>query len=106
MTLAFALLCVFLLGGCAQEYTVFHSRTGQPILITRRATTGEGCFETVKEEAARLGVTFRYVHVKGSLFGNSLLWPFEKRYSCEAAIGPERVPSGVYPNGSPLFFQG
>lgn len=103
---AFAFLCMFLLGGCAQEYAMFHSVTGQPILVIRRATTTEGCFETMREEAARLVVTFRYVHVKGSYFGDSLLWPFVKGYSCEAAIGPERSPRGVYPYGSLLLSQG
>lgn len=106
MTRPVALLCVLLLGGCAQESTVFHSRTGQPLLVIKRASTGTACFEMMKDEAARLGVTFRYVHVKGSFFGNSLLWPFEKGYSCEAAIGPERSPSGAYPYGSPLLSQG
>lgn len=85
---------------------MFHSVTGLPILVIRRAATSAGCFETMKEEAARLGVTFRYVHVKGSFFGDLLLWPFEKGYSCEAAIGPERSLRGVYPYGSLQLSQG
>jgi hypothetical protein len=52
----------------------------------------------VKEDLARLGVTARYVHVRGSTVGRSLLWPFEPGYACEAAIGPEQAPGGVYMN--------
>jgi hypothetical protein len=93
-----ALCCVLLLSACAEDYTVFHSQTGQPILLTRRGATTESCIRAVREEGARLGVTFRYIHIKGSFFGQSLLWPFEKGYACEAAIGPERVPTGIYPS--------
>lgn len=92
-----ALCCLLLLSACAEDYTVFHSQTGLPILLTRRGVTFEDCLQAVREEGARLGVTFRYIHVKGSLFGQSLLWPFEKGYACEAAIGPQRVPTGAYP---------
>lgn len=52
----------------------------------------------MREEAGRLGVTFRYVHIRGSVLGRSLLWPFEPGYACEAAIGPEQPPVGSYPN--------
>ena len=55
----------------------------------------------LQEEANRLGVTFRYVHVRGTTFGRSLLWPFEPGYACEAAIGPEGHPSGIYLNVPP-----
>jgi hypothetical protein len=82
--------------GCAEPYTVFHSQTGEPILLGRRSYTYDGCLSTMQEEADRLGVTFRYVHVRGTLFGRSLLWPFEPGYACEAAIGPERLPNGIY----------
>jgi hypothetical protein len=92
-----ALCCLLFLSACAEDYTVFHSQTGQPILLMRRGFTFDGCLQTVRNEGARLGVTFRYIHVKGSLFGRSLLWPFEKGYACEAAIGPERFPTGAYP---------
>lgn len=96
------LLPLLLLSGCAEPYTIFHSKTGDPIIIGRRAYSYDGCVDTVKEEAERLGVTFRYVHVRGSLFGRSLLWPFEPGYACEAAVGPERPPNGIYPNVPPL----
>jgi hypothetical protein len=94
------------LSGCAEPYTVFHSKTGDPILIGRRAFSYNGCLETMREEAARLGVTFRTVQVKGSMVGRSLLWPFEPGYACEAAIGPEAAPHGAYPNVPPLTPQG
>ena len=102
------LLFVMLLSmaGCAESYTVFHSQTGEPLYLGRRAYTYEGCLTTIREEAAQLGVSFRTVHVRGSVEGRSLLWPFEPGYACEAAIGPERLPRGAYPNVPPLVPQG
>ncbi len=92
---------LLILASCADPYTVFDSRTGEPILLIRRASSYEECLDTMRAESERLGVTFRYVHVKGSLAGQSLLWPFERGYACEAAIGPDRPPSGAYPNVPP-----
>lgn len=92
--------------GCAESFTTFHSQTGEPILIGRRSYSYDGCLSTMRDEAERLGVTFRYVHVRGSFQGRSLLWPFEPGYACEAAIGPQRGPSGIYPNVPPLVPQG
>ena len=92
--------------GCAESYTVFHSQTGEPILLGRRSYSYDGCLSTMREEADRLGVTFRYVHVRGSLEGRSLLWPFEPGFACEAAIGPERPPNGIYLNAPPLAPKG
>ena len=86
-----------LLGGCAEEFIVYHSQTGAPLIISRRAFSPEGCLDEVKADAARLGVAFRHVHVRGSTVGRSLLWPFEPGYACEAAIGSEELPSGAYP---------
>jgi hypothetical protein len=96
---------VFSLGlvtGCADEFVIFHSASGDPLLISRRAYTSEGCAEKVKEDAVRLGVTFRYVHVRGNWAGRSLLWPLHPGYACDAAIGPEQLPTGAYPNGRTL----
>lgn len=90
------LMTSILLAGCAESFTVFHSQTGEPIILGRRAWSYEGCLSTMREEADRLGVTFRYVHVRGTTFGRNLLWPFEKGYACEAAIGPEGRPNGIY----------
>lgn len=100
------LIAIVLLVGCAESFTVFHSETGDPILLGRRAYSYDGCLSTMRDEAERLGVTFRYVHVRGSTFGRSLLWPFEPGYACEAAIGPEQPPTGIYPNVPPLLPQG
>ena len=86
----------FFIQGCASEYDFFHTQTGTPILLSRRAYSKETCLEKIHAEGARLGVTFRYAHVRGSLFGQSLLWPFEGGYACEAAIGPEGNPRGIY----------
>jgi hypothetical protein len=102
----FSLLMLLLGTGCAQPFTVFHSSTGEPIIIGRRAFSYEGCLATMREEADRLGVTYRYIHVRGSTAGRSLLWPFEPGYACEGMIGPERPPSGSYPNVPPLAPQG
>ena len=88
-------LCL-LATGCAEPFTMFHTRTGEEIVIGRRSYTYNGCLSTMQEEAARLGVTFRYVHVRGTTFGRSLLWPFEPGYACEAAVGPEGHPNGIY----------
>lgn len=106
MARGLVLIVILLLAGCAEPYTVFHSETGQPILLGRRAYSYEGCLSTMREEAARLGVSLSSVHVKGSWHGRSLLWPFERGYACEGAIGPERLPRGIYPNVPPLAPQG
>jgi hypothetical protein len=106
MTRSLMLIMILLLAGCAEPYTAFHNQTGQPIILGRRAYSYEGCLSTMREEAARLGVTFRTIHVRGSWEGRSLLWPFEPGYACEGAIGPERLPRGIYPNVPPLAPQG
>ncbi len=106
MTRSILLIMISLLAGCAEPYTIFHSQTGEPIILGRRSYTYEGCLSTMREEAARLGVTFRTIQVKGSWEGRSLLWPFEPGYACEAAIGPERLPNGIYLNVPPLSPQG
>lgn len=95
-----AIMCVSLsVTGCASEFSMF-SASGEPLLISRRGYTSDECTEKVKDDAARMGVTLRYVHIRGSVVGRSLLWPFEPGYACDAAIGPEQGPIGTYP-GSP-----
>ena len=100
------LAIILILGGCAESYTMFHSQTGQPIMLGRRAYTYEGCLSTMHEEAARLGVSIGRVNVRGSWQGRSLLWPFEPGYACEGIIGPERLPNRIYLNVPPLLPQG
>ena len=100
------IIMVLLLAGCAESYTVFHNQTGDPLILGRRAYSNEGCLSGIREEAARLGVTFSSVQVKGSWEGRSLLWPFEPGYACEAAVGTPRLPRGAYPNVPPLLPQG
>jgi len=90
-------LLALLLSGCASEYVVLHSVTGEPLIISRRASTSAACLSEVQKDAAYLGVTLRHIHMRGTRFGRSLLWPFEAGYACEAAVGPEARPSGVYP---------
>ncbi len=53
-----------------------------------------------------MGVTLRYIHIRGSMVGRSLLWPLEPGYACEAAIGPVQGPSGSYPMDSRLPSRG
>ena len=93
------LLMVWLLlaVGCADEYVAFHRSTGDPLILTRRGFTKEECLQRIRQDADELGVTYRYVHIKGSLFGQMLLWPFEPGYACEAAIGPPDIRRGIYP---------
>jgi hypothetical protein len=92
--------------GCAEQFTVYHSQTGEQVLLGRRSYSYDGCLATMRAEAERLGVTFRYVHVRGVAVGRSLLWPFEPGYACEGAIGPEGYPNGIYLNVPPQVPQG
>ena len=109
-TMLYKISCVCILSGlltgCASEFVMFHSTSGDPTLIARRAYTSDGCVEKVKQDAIRLGVTFRYIHIRGNFAGRSLLWPLEPGYACEAAIGTEQLPIGAYPNGRDLIFKG
>lgn len=99
----FGMLCMLLSAtGCASEFSVVGA-TGEPLLISRRGYSSDECTAKVKHDAARMGVTLRYVHVRGSAVGRSLLWPFEPGYACEAAIGPEQGPTGAYPASPPIL---
>jgi hypothetical protein len=100
------LLLLVLSAGCADEFIIFHSTSGDPLIISRRAYTSEGCTAKVKEDAVRMGVTYRYIHVRGNVVGRSLLWPLEPGFACEGAIGPEQHPSGIYPLGTQAPPQG
>jgi hypothetical protein len=100
------IVCVVLsVTGCASEFSVLGA-SGQPLLISRRGYSPDECTVKVKDDAARMGVTLRYVHIRGSAVGRSLLWPFEPGYACEAAIGPEQIPTGAYPNSAGVLFRG
>lgn len=81
--------------GCASEFTIVGA-SGEPLLIARRGFTPGACTAMVKDDAARMGVTLRYVHIRGNVVGRSLLWPFEPGYACEGGIGPEQGPTGIY----------
>lgn len=92
------ILCIVLsFTGCASEFSVL-SASGQPLLISRRGYSPDECTKKVKDDAARIGLTLRYIHIRGSAVGRSLLWPFEPGYACEAGIGPEQGPIGTYPS--------
>ncbi len=81
--------------GCASEFTVV-GNSGTPLLISRRGFTSAECTTLVKDDAARMGLTLRYIHIRGSAVGRSLLWPFEPGYACEGGVGPEQGPTGTY----------
>lgn len=101
-----SLLCLLIgLSGCINEFSVLSS-SGSPLLISRRGYSAQDCTEKVKDEATRMGVTLRYVHIRGSLVGRSLLWPFQPGYACEAAVGPEQPPIGTYPESPSIVFRG
>jgi len=106
MTKSLIVIMILIMEGCAESYTVFHSETNDPIILGRRAYSYNGCISTVQEEAARLGVSLSAIQVRGSWQGRSLLWPFEPGYACEGAVGPARLPHGIYPNVPPLSPQG
>lgn len=89
--------------GCASEFTILGT-SGEPLLISRRGFTPDACLAMVQEDAVRMGVTLRYVHIRGNAIGRSLLWPFEPGYACEGGIGPEQGPIGIYPQ-SPSGFR-
>lgn len=92
------ILCALLsVTGCASEFSVLGA-SGEPLLISRRGYSPSECTEKVKDDAARIGVTLRYIHIRGTAVGRSLLWPFEPGYACEAAIGAEQGPVGTYPS--------
>ena len=99
-------MVLLLVSGCASEYIVLHSVTGEPLIISRRASSATACIMKIKRDASDLGVTFRYIDMRGTTFGRSLLWPFEQGYACEAGIGPEERPSGTYPIEAYLRPQG
>jgi hypothetical protein len=99
-------LCVLSsITGCASEFSTLNA-SGEPLLISRRGYSPSECTAKVKDDAARMGVTLRYVHIRGNAVGRSLLWPFEPGYACEAAIGPEQGPIGTYPGSPRILFQG
>lgn len=81
--------------GCASEFTIVGT-SGEPLLISRRGFTPGACAAMVKDDAARMGLSLRYVHIRGNTVGRSLLWPFEPGYACEGGIGPEQGPIGIY----------
>ncbi|MBS0151532.1 MAG: hypothetical protein JSR31_11375 [Nitrospira sp.] len=100
------LLCLLLgLNGCINEFSVLSS-SGSPLLISRRGYSAQECTEKVKDEAARMGMTLRYIHIRGSVVDRSLLWPFQPGYACEAAFGPEQPPIGTYPTAMPSGSRG
>ena len=83
------------IAGCASEFTIVGS-SGEPLLISRRGFTPAECTALVKGDAVQMGVTLRYIHIRGNAVGRSLLWPFEPGYACEGGIGPEQGPTGTY----------
>jgi hypothetical protein len=96
-TIGILSLGLLMLSGCAKEFMVLNSQTGEILIIARRSHTTNNCVAKLNQDADRMGVTFRYIHVRGTTVGRSLLWPFESGFACEGAIGPGQRPSGSYP---------
>ncbi len=88
--------------GCGPTSVMMHSQTGDPIVIQESAWSANGCKANLEEEAHRLGVSLRSTDVKGSIFGDSLFWPFVKGYVC-LGTGHE-IPPGIV--GKPYLYQG
>ena len=91
--------------GCASEFTIVGA-SGEPLLISRRGFSPDACTAMVKDDAARMGATLRYIHIHGNAAGRSLLWPFEPGYACEGGIGPEQGPTGIYLQSPSIFHRG
>lgn len=81
------------LTACGPSSVMLHSRTGDPILLQESAFTADGCRQDLQEEAERIGMTLRSADVKGSLFGEALLWPFVKGYVCVGTA--QELPRGI-----------
>lgn len=87
---------------CGPTSNMLHSRSGEPMVIQQSAYSEEGCLQNLEAEAQRIGMQLRSTDVKGSFFGDSLLWPFVKGYVC---IGTDHVvPFGIV--GNPYLYQG
>ena len=81
------------LTACGPSSMMLNNETGEPILIQESAYTASGCVRNLQEEADNSGMTLRSTDVKGSLFGDALLWPFVKGYVC---IGTNQaIPRGI-----------
>ena len=77
---------LFLCSACGPHYVVSSTTTGRPLSVTTSAYTEGGCLDTLHHEVARLRLKVRAVNVHGWLFGDTLLWPFYKGYSCTASL--------------------
>ena len=100
--LVVATLTCVLLTACGPASVMYHSRTGEPILIQESAYTAWGCKQNLQDEAQRVGMPLRSTDMKGSFFGDSFYWPIVKGYVC---IGSDReTPAGIV--GTPVLYQG
>ena len=81
------------MAACGPNSVMLHGQTGEPILVQESAYTAAGCRQNLEEEAQRIGMPLRSTDIKGSLFGDTLLWPFVKGYVC---LGTDRdLPIGI-----------
>lgn len=86
----FALLFLVLSAGCGPQFTLPESKD-RPGQIVVSAYTQDGCFEELKEAAARQGVEVRLKDVQTDLGWEVFLFPFYKGYKCIGEItGPAR----------------
>ncbi len=80
------LLFIFALSGCGPHYVVPSQESGRPLFLVSSAYTPGGCIENLHEEAERLEVGLQSLGIKGWFFGDTLLWPIYKGYTCNAAV--------------------
>ncbi|MFO0773854.1 MAG: hypothetical protein U0172_04210 [Nitrospiraceae bacterium] len=95
-------IALLLTTGCGPSSVMMNSKTDGPIVIQQSAYTASGCRANLASEADRLGITLRATDVKGSLFGDALLWPFVKGYVCLGS--DQNIPLGI--TGHPYLYQG
>ena len=85
-TTSFIVSLLIVVSGCGPHYVVSSTKTGRPLSVTTSAYTEGGCLDKLHLEVDRLRLKMRAVNVHGWLFGNTLLWPFYKGYSCTASL--------------------
>ena len=102
LLLLLAVAVGFGVSACGPSSVMWHSRTGEPILIQESAYTAGGCRRNLEAEAKRTGMVLRSIDVKGRFFGDAFYWPLVKGYVC---LGTDRdLPIGV--EGTTTLYQG
>lgn len=85
MMKTFSCALALLLSGCGPHYLI-PDNTGAPQKIVVSAYTNDGCVETLKEEAAKHGVTVKLTNVESDLGWGIFFWPIYKSYKCTGEV--------------------